>query len=655
MLKKLRMVMKTAVIFGLVVLLLASGFILPAVAAGAYPFQTTDSEVAGALDYLRAEQATDGRISDFATSAWVVMAVAAAGEDPHDWRAGSNPSLVDYLADNANSASSVNDYSRMVLAIVAAGQDPANFGGRNFLTLLEAAYDGTQIGDSALLNDDFWGVMALIAAGQTPATSDVVEDSVSFILNNQYGDGGWSWGVGQDSDVDDTAAAVMALIAAGESPSSTAVADALAYIKSTQMSCGGFESWGSTNSATDSWAIASIAAAGQNPTAAAWTSSGRFDPVDSLLTFHNADGSFNWTSDTPSNKALMTSYALVALLGIPYPVAVQEPEEGVVVGVRIEGQSSTVWRGNVTVTESEITDDGGGRYYFAEPTVLGALDEASKAGDFSYAVKNTAYGLYVYSIGGEEPVGLAGWTYRVDYYSPMVGAADFLLDQTTPPTPPHQEILFAYAEWGQSPLKIEVDNVEPAVGEQFTLTVSEYSDDTDNWLPSEGATVYADHSYTTGADGMVDITIDADLTLEVYSEKNDCIRSNRVTVTAGTGSSSVSQVSLEANIIPAIGLNITPSSIDFGTLGPRDISNPQTITATNTGAWPILVNCAVTDGANGLYDGGIMLDGEPLSEFSDTIIRGGSSDYDCTLTVPEYYPGIGEQIGALIFWAEDGS
>ena len=39
-----------------------------------------------ALDYLRSIQQSDGCISDFATSSWAVMAIAAAGEDPNEWK-----------------------------------------------------------------------------------------------------------------------------------------------------------------------------------------------------------------------------------------------------------------------------------------------------------------------------------------------------------------------------------------------------------------------------------------------------------------------------------------------------------------------------------------------------------------------------------------
>ena len=305
----------------LLVLVLVSAVMLsiPALAWTDYPLQPTDAEVAGALDYLRGEQFDDGNIGGFGPSAWVTMAIAAAGEDPHDWRVGNNPSIVDYLAANANEAASAADYARMILAIVATDEDPANFGGVDFVNLLKGQYNNNQIGDDSLLNDDFWGVIALISAGESPS-SEIAANSVAFIKNHQNAtDHGWSWGVGQDSDVDSTASAIMALIAAGESPSSSVITNGLAYIKSTQMDNGGFESWGATNPSTDSWAIDAIVAAGQDPTGDAWTKNGN-TPDDDLLSFQNADGSFPDWQGNPS--PWVTSYAIPALLGKPYPVKI---------------------------------------------------------------------------------------------------------------------------------------------------------------------------------------------------------------------------------------------------------------------------------------------------------------------------------------------
>jgi hypothetical protein len=639
---------------------MASPIMAPAMAADSYPLETTDPEVADALDYLRGEQATDGSIGSFVDSAWVAMAIAASDEDPHDWQEGGN-SIVDYLAANAGSAGSSTDYSRMILAIVASGEDPTNFGGRDFVSLLEGTYDDTsqQIGDESSLNDDAFGIMALVAAGQSQG-SQIITDAVSFLIDNQNGDGGWGYSVGSDSDVNMSSAVIMALISGGELASSGPLVGALAYIKSTQQAGGGFLYWGSTDAETDSWAINAIVACGEDPNGAGWRSTVGNTPVDDLLTYQQAGGEFYFQDGLPGAwPSQTTAKAIIALLGEFYPVVALEPtgEEGYCVDVRIEGQSSTIWSGSVTVTESVITaTDSGIPYYYEDPTALGALDEASEAGSFDYETTDAWGSPFITSIGGEAGSASSAWLYRVDYVSAQVGAGDFILGETAPPNPPHREVLFYYVwdnNWGALPLRIEVDNAEPEVGEQFTVTVSEYSDDSGAWSPCEGATVHADSNYLTGASGTADITIDMDATLEIYAEKDSFIRSNRVTVTVGTGSGTTGEVDLTATIFPAIAITVEPGSLDFGELGPRDTSDPQPLTITNVGAWDVEVTGEVAGEAGDLYFEGLKLNGDLWELFAEIINRGDDVEYSVTLTVPEDYTGVGEQGGTVIFWAAE--
>ena len=619
-----------------------------------YPLSSSDTEIASALDYLRNNQTIQGGIGGFATSAWVTVAIATAGEDPHDWKAGSN-SIVDYLAANAGDATSVTDYARMILAIVAADEDPTSFGGRDFVNLLKRQYNSGQIGDTCLFNDDFWGVMALISAGESQS-SELVANSVAFIKANQNDDGGWSWGVGQGSDVDDTACAEMALIAAGESSSSNAITNGLNYIKSQQADNGGFLSWGATNPSTDSWAIDAIIAAGQNPTSSYWTRNNN-TPIDDLLGFRDTtDGSFPDWQGNPSPWT--TAYAIPALLGEPYPVKILEPEKKVQVYVRIEGQSSTIWSGNVTVTESNITADNSGKtYHLSDPTALGALDEASNHEErFSYYVTDKYGGLYVSSVAGEEPAGTSGWMYRVDYYSPSIGADQFILGETTPPAPPHEEVFFYYGAWTDLPLRISVNKTAVAKGEEFTATVSVYNDTAHGWSTCENATVYADHDYTTGSDGKVNITIDRDGTFNVFAKKSDCTRSDKVSVKVGTGvETSQAQVSLSATIVTAISIKVTPDSINFGNLTPGYTSDTHTITIENKGGLPVTVTAETTDQAQGLFINGLKLDNNPWRSFSKTINANDNLETQVKLAVSLDYAGVGTKTGTLIFWAEEAS
>ncbi|MFC1871086.1 prenyltransferase/squalene oxidase repeat-containing protein [Chloroflexota bacterium] len=633
----------------------------PVMTAG-YPLTASDTEVADALDYLRAEQDTDGSICGFVTSAWVIMAITAAGEDPDDWQIADNPSVVDYLAANGSDAGSASDYARMLLAITAADKDPTDFGGIDFVSLMESTYDDAtqQIGDENALNDDVFAILGLIAAGQS-ADSGIVADSVAFLSSHQNADGSWGWTVGADGDVDMTAAAIMALIAAGESSGSAMISDAIDYISSTLQDNGGFLSWGSTNSETDAWAIGAIVAAGEDPTDASWTSENDNTPVDHLLSLQQAGGQFVFQDGSAGAwPAQTTAKAVIALLAEPYPVAVleplpEDPEEGVTIDVRVEGQSHTIWSGSVTVTESTITaTNSGDTYHYDDPTALGALDEAAQEGGFDYETTDEWGSLFITSIDGEDGTSPNAWLYAVDYVGPSVGAADFILDETSPPSAPHDEVLFYYISdnnWGALPLRITVDDTEPDVDETFTVTVSQYDN---GWSPCEGATVHAGQDYTTNQDGTVDITIDTDMTFEVYAEKEDYIRSNRVTVTVGEGSiqpADNDSVGLTAEILPAISFSIQPDTIDFGELGPGDTSRSKTISMDNDGTWDLTITATVQDTAQGLYVDGINLDDVKCGEFSMSLLRDGSASCGATLTVPTTYSLTGKQNGTVIFWA----
>lgn len=287
------------------------------------PLNASDPQITEALDYLKGTQQSDGCIAAFATSTWAVMAIAAAGEDPGTWTSGGD-SIIDYLRSNMNHLGSnkATDWERFILAIAAAGENPRGFGGIDCVATLLGFYDGTQIGDDTMLNDDFWGILALKATGESLDTQ--IQNIKTFIINNQNSDGGWGWIVGDSSDADNTAAAVMALVAAEVSTSSQTITDGLNYLKTQQQNDGGFTSEGVTNAAVDSWVINAIVAAGQSPASNEWRKSGN-NPVGHLLSLQDGDGAFKWTSSQRSNPEWITAYAITALLGSPYPVAIYTP------------------------------------------------------------------------------------------------------------------------------------------------------------------------------------------------------------------------------------------------------------------------------------------------------------------------------------------
>lgn len=492
----------------------------------AYPYSRTDSNVALALDWLRNQQQADGSMDSFAISSWAVMAIASSEEDPNNWRNGGS-SVVEYLKINLGLLSSCSDYSRFLLSMVAARTDPQTItkDGLDIVTKLESFYDGTQFGDPSLINDDYWAVMALVSAGVY--TSDTkIQNALSLIKASQnMGDHGWSWAVGQDSDVDSTAAAIMALISAGEPVSSTFVANGLSYMKTRQTDTGGFDSWGfGTSAETDSWAIQAIVAAGRDPTGSDWTQNGK-TPLDDLLSFQDPAGGFKDPTGSPSSWT--TSYAIPALLGKPYPVV-----KGSRANIRIEGQSSTVWKGEVFVSWSDITDNLGGHHYYGEPTVLGALDEASKKAGFTYVADYGWGSAYVTTINGETASGMTGWLFRVNDHTTGNYTADgFVLNEATTPSSPHTTVLWYYGGWDDKVARISVDSTNVYFDQAFTATVAHFDETSGTWLPVEAANVHAVSTYLTDSNGQVSISISTPGTYAIYAEKTGFVRTEQIQVT----------------------------------------------------------------------------------------------------------------------------
>lgn len=246
---------------------------------------------------------------------WVTMALIASGK--------TNSGL-DYL--KTASGSSATDYEKIILAITAASQNPKTFGNVDFVAQLKSLYTNNQIGSTDYLNDDFWGVLALVSAGED-LSSQIIKDSKNFILANQNSDGGFPFGVGWGSDIDDTAAAIMALLEAGVKTNDLAVTKAVGYLKANQNNDGGFpydpvSPWGTgSNASSDAWVISVINKLGEDPDSSSWSKNG-ISPVSHLLSLQADSGYFEYQKGTgeDSLSSVTTSYAVIALSQKFYPI-----------------------------------------------------------------------------------------------------------------------------------------------------------------------------------------------------------------------------------------------------------------------------------------------------------------------------------------------
>lgn len=281
----------------------------------------TDAPIESAINYLISCQNGDGGFgplpeseSDLKTTAVATISLASIGEDPADYAAGGKSPL-DYLLENQddlyNLSNAEAQVGRYVVAITAAGLDPQDVNGRNYVELLKGyCAPGGEIGTENYLWDDAWVIMGLSACNQSG--SDEVKRAMDRLLSLQTKKGAWSWSEGSSGEDPDTTSIVLcALLSAGENSSSDAVSKALQYLHSEQNQDGGFSTLGS-NAATDAWAIMAINAAGQNPRE--WRM-GTADPVSHLLSLQKDDGSIWWKSDSAGMSFEWTASGIIALTG----------------------------------------------------------------------------------------------------------------------------------------------------------------------------------------------------------------------------------------------------------------------------------------------------------------------------------------------------
>jgi squalene-hopene cyclase-like protein len=295
--------------------------------------------VVKALDYLRTQQSGSGCLGNDAASAWGAIAFARGGVAPATVTAGG-ASLRDCVRADTVPGLTPLSLSRQVLGVVASGGDARDVDGFDALQALRDFVVGGQFGDPAILNDDIFGLQALHAAGV--ADSDpVVQTLRAHILANQQPSGAWSYGVidaqSPDvftvlfADVDTSGQAMAALVATGSAPSDPAVLRAVAWIRTNQGLMDGGCSWTpagiaftvlaggdplASNTASTSWGLMGLYAAGQDPEGALWTTATGANPVSYLAGMQQADGHFVFQAGAEGfDKTSLTAQVAVSLTG----------------------------------------------------------------------------------------------------------------------------------------------------------------------------------------------------------------------------------------------------------------------------------------------------------------------------------------------------
>jgi hypothetical protein len=278
-------------------------------------------------------------------SAWVTLALAAAGVNPLDQVrfAGGiacGHSAQEYL--EAHFAESFHEeaartefgttaFERELLVVDTSGTDPHDFAGTDLVGQIIARQEpggGFPYvpGGKAQVNDTAFGILAL-APVKEPAAEAAVAAAAEWLATAADPDGGFNWQGSEGlSEADLSGAVLEALVAAGRGGSEIE-APILTFLHTAQRPDGGFVETPGTeaesNVASTAWATQGIWASGGDPET--WrTGSGLAseEPLDYTESLQQPDGHIRWRASSDLNGIWMTAYSLPAFTGqvMPYPL-----------------------------------------------------------------------------------------------------------------------------------------------------------------------------------------------------------------------------------------------------------------------------------------------------------------------------------------------
>jgi hypothetical protein len=306
--------MRHRALFVILISMLIFALASPALAAA------DDDAIAAALSWLSSQQSADGGFSDcfspasnLSATAEAVIAFAAGGQDAGGVKSVDGNSPLDFLHQQAQAGpiEGIGTLAKVVLALVAAGVDPSDFGGQDLIGQLEAAYDADSGSYGGSLFDQALVILALANAGRS-----IPDGAADYLMSYQTEDGAWSFmgdTAAQSGDTNTTALVVQALAAAGRADDADA---GLAYLQAVQNADGGWPYQNPSPYGTDTdanstaYVLQALYALGQTPED--WAADDG-DPLEALLALQNESGSFSYQIAFPGDNLLATVQAIPAV------------------------------------------------------------------------------------------------------------------------------------------------------------------------------------------------------------------------------------------------------------------------------------------------------------------------------------------------------
>jgi hypothetical protein len=374
-------------------------------------------------------------------SDWAMTALAAARVNAADVRTSlSADSAQDFYLGEwqaSGPGGAGTDAERGILAGVAGGIQTSRLSTAsdttksNLVARVAELWDGTQIGETGLLNDDIFGVLALHQAGAPP---ELLRRIVDYLRTRQLPDGGWSWNVspGASADTDMTGSVVAAFCAAGVGTSDPDLKEALDLLHTLQdPATGGFiappESFGiGVNTDTTAWVASGLVQCGIDPQGPEWTTAQGKTPLDYLVSMQQLDGHFDWTGEF-AGGAFETFSSVRPLAGVAFSTAPPARLDGSSPAVRPAAEVAD----GTTVPITLVIDHGPGaddvrmcRVDVADGSGLGEVLAAARAASVpaacvsEFATGSGPDGTGISSLDGVTASTDYGWRIRVDGSAP---------------------------------------------------------------------------------------------------------------------------------------------------------------------------------------------------------------------------------------------
>lgn len=293
--------------------------IVPASLAHAAP---PAAAVTRAAKYLVAQQKPDGSWTESPAvedvAAGVVALVSAGVTDTSLVRA------LNYLSTKGPAeASRPAITANVILAAVAAGRDPRDFGHVDYVGRLRTYYNPNNGNYDPGTDPNSWAILAMVAAREA-----IPERAITSLQARQCGDGGLPrGGCLFGSDVSSTGLGLNALAAAGVGASDPVYAKARTYLLDAQNNDGGFGDAAdqATVAVATGAAIGAIVSMGEDPGAAPWVKSAGHDAFTALAALQDSAGGLKADGAAAAGDAVTTANALPGLAGYALPVRPAPP------------------------------------------------------------------------------------------------------------------------------------------------------------------------------------------------------------------------------------------------------------------------------------------------------------------------------------------